>query len=91
MFYIVYESDLGPISDINILLKYADDTSLLVPEATDVDLLGEFHSIKQWANLNKMIINLEKTKEILFHHPNHKIDLLIPPLPEICRVKEVKY
>jgi hypothetical protein len=90
MFYIVYESDLRPISVINILLKYADDTSLLVPEATDVDLLDEFHSIKQWANLNKMIINLEKTKEIVFHRPNPKTDLLIPPLPEICRVKEVK-
>jgi hypothetical protein len=90
MFHIVYESDLRPISVINILLKYTYDTSLLVPEATDVDLLGEIHAIKQWANLNKIIINLEKTKEIVFHFPNPKTDLLIPLLPEICRVKEVK-
>jgi hypothetical protein len=37
-----------------------------------------------------MIINLGKTKEIVFHRPNPKIDLQIPFTPEICRVKEVK-
>jgi hypothetical protein len=37
-----------------------------------------------------MIINLENTKEIVLHRPSPKTDLLIPPLPEICRAKEVK-
>jgi len=23
-----------------------------------------------WASLNKMVINFQKTKEIVFHHPN---------------------
>ena len=89
MFYIIYESDLKPVSFVNIILKYTNDTSLLVPETSDVDLEDEFDSIKRWAGLNKMIINLEKTKEIVFHRPNPKIDLLISP-PDICRVKEAK-
>jgi hypothetical protein len=53
--------------------------------------VAEFDSIKRWADLNKMIINLENTKEIVFYRPNPKIDLLIPASnPEICHVKEVK-
>ena len=30
--YIVMESDLKTLSDINSIFKYADDTNLLVPE-----------------------------------------------------------
>jgi hypothetical protein len=36
--YIVHESDLQILSIINLLLKYADDTNLLVPEHTDISL-----------------------------------------------------
>ena len=49
------ESDLHPISALNILFKYADDTNLVVPENTDVSLAEEFDHIKQWALANKMI------------------------------------
>ena len=42
--WIVMASDLRCISDnvMNLLLKYADDTNLLVPENTRVDLAEEF-------------------------------------------------
>ena len=43
------ESDLKALSAINILFKYADDTNLLVPEKTDVQLSAEFENILQWA------------------------------------------
>jgi len=39
------ESDLHPKSVVNLLLKYADDTNLLVPEKTDVELADEFRHI----------------------------------------------
>jgi len=41
---IVMASDLRCISDnvMNLLLKYADDTNLLMPENTRVDLAEEF-------------------------------------------------
>jgi len=38
----VMESDLSTMSNMNILLKYADDTSLLVPSDSDTDLVDEF-------------------------------------------------
>ena len=64
-------SDLRCISDINLLFKYADDTNLLVPENTDVDLAVEFgNNIQRWADSKCMVINLHKTKEIVLHRPH---------------------
>ena len=45
---------------------YADDADLLVPEQADV----EFNHLKAWAAPNKMVINFQKTKELVFHRPN---------------------
>jgi len=47
--------------------KLADDTSLLVPSNSDVSLADEFNNVKQWALENRMTINMQKTKEIVFH------------------------
>ena len=63
------KSDLTPISTYNLLIKYADDVDLLVPETSNVDLGTEFQGIMAWAFLNEMVINLQKTKEIVFRRP----------------------
>ena len=68
--YIVMESDLNPLSRCNILIKYADDTNLLVPEHTECTLTEEFTHICDWAQHNKMRINKTKTKELVFHRPH---------------------
>jgi len=60
MLFVVMESDLSTMSNVNILLKYADDTSLLVPSDSDTDLVDEFDNIKRWAAQNHMVINLQK-------------------------------
>jgi ribonucleases P/MRP protein subunit RPP40 len=65
--YTTQESDLKPLSNQNIMFKYADDTNLLVPECTNVQLQAEFDAIQSRALRNKMIINFTKTKEIGFH------------------------
>jgi len=41
--YLVMKSDLRTISELNDIFKYADDTTLLVPEHIDVDLNSEFN------------------------------------------------
>ena len=46
----------------NKLLKYADDTTFLVPENTDASLEDDLRSLKQWEESHKMILNLLKTK-----------------------------
>jgi len=73
--YIVMASDLKPLSEINILFKYADDTTLLVPENTDIDISVEFQHFRCWAEDNHMIINLVKTKEIVFCRPSARSSL----------------
>ena len=64
------ESDLHPKSSDNKLMKYADDTNLLVPENTSCTLSEEFEHIKDWATANKMIITMSKTKELVFYRPH---------------------
>jgi len=59
------ESDLSTMSSMNILLKYADDTSLLVSSDSDTDLVDEFDNIKRWDAQNRMVINLQKIKKNL--------------------------
>ena len=65
MLYVVMESDLCTLSAMNVLVKYADDTNLLVPSDSDLDLSTEFDNIKQWAMENRMVVNILKTKEVV--------------------------
>lgn len=83
-------SDLSTISDINKLFKYADDATLLAPENTDIDLAIDFEQIKLWAIDNKMTINMDKTKEIVFHRPSPKGFLKPLPIVGIAQVLESK-
>jgi hypothetical protein len=89
-FYIVMESDLRTLSRRNVLCKYADDTNLLVSSSSDIDLVDEFDNIKEWALENKMIINLQKTVEIVFHRPNPKLFVYPAPIEGIEQVFEAR-
>ena len=64
------ESDLNPLSSSNILIKYADDTNLLVPGHTKSTLTEEFTHICHWAQQNKMRNYIIKTKELVFNRPH---------------------
>ena len=63
-FYVANEVILKPISSINTILKCADDDHFIVPENTDVCMLEEFYNIMKCAEINRMHLNLAKTKEI---------------------------
>ena len=70
-------------------MKYADDTTLLVPESSRVTLRQEYHNVKNYAKDNKMKINEKKTKYMLFSNPRFKggaIDIF----DEIEFVKKMK-
>jgi len=45
--WLIMESDLHPLSDANVIFKYADVTNLVVPENTDCTLANEFSHIKR--------------------------------------------
>ena len=85
MLFVVMESDLSTIPSMNILLKYADDTSLLVPSDSDTDLVDKVDNIKRWAAQNHMVINLQQTKELVFRRPNPRLVVLLVPLDQCFR------
>ncbi len=60
-----------------------------MPESTNASLKDEFRSLKQWAESNKMIRYVLKTKEIVFCR--HDTRLYIPPahLNDVDRVDSV--
>jgi len=67
--YVFMKRDLQTLSQQNIVFKYADDTTVLVRQHTDIDVRDEFNNVKQWACNNKLILNRNKTKEIVFKRP----------------------
>ena len=92
MLFVVMESDLSTMSSMNILLKYADDTSLLVPSDCDTDLVDEFDNIKRWAAQNHMVINLrKKNKELVLRRPNPRLVVLPVPVDQIQQVHCAKF
>ena len=72
------------------MTKYAHDTSMLVLEINTVSLEEEFDHLRVWAQTNKLVINMLKTKEIDYHRPNPRGLVMPPPLTNIDRVKFAK-
>lgn len=81
--YIIMKSDLHAVSCINVIIKFADDTTLLVPENTDVGLDVEFRHVRQWAESNRLTLNTAKTKEIVFRRPRVKYFHMPPAVDSI--------
>jgi large-conductance mechanosensitive channel len=85
------ESDLHPMSNfINLLFKFADDTNLIVPQITDISARAEINNIRSWAFENKMEINWDKTKELVFRRPNIRQALLPDSMLNIEQVQEAR-
>ena len=80
--YIVMQSDLHVISCINVIIKFADDTTLLVPENTDVGLYVEFRHVSEWAESNRLTLNTGNTKEIVLRR--HQVKYFHMPPATDC-------
>ena len=89
--YITLARTLKTKSACNIMPKYADDTTLLVPQNSDCTLEDEFENVKKWSHDNKLTINKSKTKEIIFWK-NGRVNnkCTIPLIPCIERVDQTK-
>ena len=55
-------SDLKTLSLLNDLVKYADDSTLIVRSDSDVPISNEHSNAKDWSVTNKLTINEPKTK-----------------------------
>ena len=86
----MFAYDLITLDDVNYLLKYADDVTLLNPENSTTSAEDEMANIINWANQNKMFINMIKTKEMVFHRPNPRPTVFPNELVQIQRVHTFK-
>ena len=64
--FLVTAADLRPIHDGSEILKYADNTYLVIPAANIHTCPEELLHIEAWAATNNMQLNNAKTKEIVF-------------------------
>ena len=107
LLFLIYINDITSASNIFHEILFADDTSLLgslcnfyinkPKTAKDFEDLShkinkELEKINEWLSINKLSLNVKKTKYIIFHHNRQKMDevtlnLEINKQP-IIRVKE---
>ena len=81
LLFIIYMNDIAEASDLFDFILYADDTSLTttikVIMKKDKDLQmsvnTELNKIKVWLDLNKLSLNIKKTKYMVFHTINKRI------------------
>ena len=64
------------------------DTTSLVAQHSSIDNDQEYNNVRSWSTQNKLFINTDKTKEIIFHRPAVRNHIIPPPLPGIERVKQ---
>jgi len=55
--FLILALDLNTMTHSNVLIKFSDDSTILVPENCGTGVEAEFKNIQQWANSNSMVIN----------------------------------
>ena len=92
LLFIVYINDIAKITNKFKFTIYADDTTLIEPictfaqptrtnkNALSKEINSELEKIVQWLALNKLSLNAKKTKFMIFHYKQKKINDIIPKL-----------
>jgi len=76
---LVTASDLQPLSSSNVILKYADDTYLIIPAYSQSICQLEIQNIEGWTDRNNLKLNRKKSCEIVFLRPRSNRQIQIPP------------
>ena len=70
--YLVNAADLRPVHDGNTMVKFADDTYLIIPADKHQTAEAELKNVESWAEANNLRLNHSKTVEIIFYNPDKK-------------------
>jgi hypothetical protein len=89
--YVVNAGDLRTVNPENKMIKFADDTYLIIA-ASNIDSRDvEFNNVEEWAQANNLTLNRNKTKEIVFVDKKKKCPVKSPlEMPGIERVASIK-
>ena len=84
LLFLIYMNDIPNANEDFKYILYADDTTLFstiqVLATTPFDVNNQLTQIYDWLAVNKLSLNIKKTKYIVFHAINKDIDGLIPEL-----------
>ena len=89
--YAVTDADLKPLHANNSLVKFADDTYLVIPAECADSRAAELDNIAAWAAKNNLQLNKLKTREVVFHDSRRRQSVQSPPLlPDVARDTTLK-
>jgi len=89
--YVVQAADLRTVRADNYLIKYADDTYVIIPACNVDSRQLEMDHIGEWAERNNLVLNRSKSAEIVFTDSRKRRSVVPPsPLPDIARVQSLK-
>lgn len=88
LLFLIYINDINTVSPLFHILMYADDATLTstlcckglggidVPAQSDPNAFinSELNKIYEWLCINELSLNISKTKYMIFHLPQKKID-----------------
>lgn len=76
----------------NSMVKFADDTYLIIPALNRGSCAAEIQNVRDWASSNNLPLNHAKSMEIVFVSIRCQRAVVIPPaaIPTIPIVKEIK-
>ena len=75
--FIIYINDIAKSSKQFNFITYADDTTLCCTLNQNVNNINkELKNVTEWLKINKLSLNVKKTKAMLFHMPQKNV---IPP------------
>ena len=82
LLFLIYINDMVFASEIFASIMYADDTTLsctvnfkksVLTDISETELNNELQKISTWLKLNKLSLNVSKTKFMIFHTPTKKV------------------
>ena len=84
LLFLIYMNDIPNATNNFEFILYADDTSLFrtinIPITSPVNINEQLGYVYDWLAVNKLSLNTKKTKYMIFHAMNKKIDDLIPEI-----------
>ena len=77
LLFLIYINDLPSVTPIFHMLMYVDDTTLycnLNGVNSEVKINNELSKISEWLSSNKLSLNIKKTKFMVFHTPQRRVN-----------------
>ena len=79
LFFLIYVNDMASVSKLFHTIMYADDSTLLTTinifqqTSPKIDINDELHKFKIWLDANKLSLNCNKSKAMVFHVPQKHV------------------